>query len=544
MSPQQQFGGQALQFMPQQPQQQLQQQQQNQIPSTNAFLLTSPPRAPPPAPAWATTGESRRYVPSHLTHMRYKNSPGAASANGYYTPDRYAGSPAAGAPSPGGLGQSRPMTPLSAIPGAQSSTALSSSASASRGRGSKFGGPSFGVPKPHHARSLLAQSSSANVSFGEIDELPPTDSIYDTGAASPFAFQLPTTSGAGTTEVAALPSSSSSSAAAQAQAQSAQNEDKYGQPSLASTPSTPNLSTSPTKDQPTSVIVFGFPPDLTHVVVDHFARFGTIMEHLSSGTSGSTGDHVTGASGATPVETGKNWVKITYTAVSAANRALAENGRPLGSMDYVIGCVPHAPSSAGGGPFSPGPSPAPAAAAAAANSTRRSGMRGSGPSLNIHALLSEGASDEVGSYANRRRRGDDGLRPQPPSSSSLFTPQQPPPPAVQQAAQETRQAGGGLPRTTSMPAGLGKRIDVRGPEGIFKEKERKGMLSGSATLRGLASIFMGQDQQLQQPPAPQGVKRGAGDELNGTGKRMQGQEGWLGWTTKKAQEFIFGWDDL
>ncbi|KAK9248941.1 Nup53/35/40-type RNA recognition motif-domain-containing protein [Lipomyces tetrasporus] len=457
--------------------------------------------------------------------MRYKNSPGAANANGYYTPDRYAGSPGAGASSPGGLGQSRPMTPLGAIPGSQSSTALSSSASASRGRGSKFGGPSFGVPKPHHARSLLAQSSSANVSFGEIDELPPTDSIYDTGAASPFAFQLPTTSGAGTTEATALAPSSSSAAAAQ-------NEDKYGQPGLPSTPSTPNVSTStsPTKDQPTSVVVFGFPPDLTHVVVDHFARFGTIMEHLSSGPSGSTGDHITGASGATPVETGKNWVKITYTTASAANRALAENGRPLGSMDYVIGCVPHTPSGA----FSPGPAPA------SANGIRRSGMRGSGPSLNIHALLSEGASEDLASYANRRRNGDDGLRP-PQPSSSLFTPQQPQL-SVRQASQETRQAGG-LPRTTSMPAGLGKRIDVRGPEGIFKEKERKG-ISGSATLRGLASIFMGGQDQQQQLLPPQGVKRGAGDDLNGAGKRMQGQEGWLGWTTKKAQEFIFGWDDL
>ncbi|KAK9488816.1 Nup53/35/40-type RNA recognition motif-domain-containing protein [Lipomyces starkeyi] len=526
MSPQQQQQQQFLgqqqqqQFMLQQQQQQ-QRQQQNQIPSTNAFLLTSPPRAAPPAPSWAAPGESRRYVPSHLTHMRYKNSP-AGNANGYYTPDRFPTSPAAGTPSPG-LGSSRSTKPFGGIPGSQSTTALTSSESASRVRGPKFGGPSFGVPKPHHARSSLAQSSSANVSFGEFDELPPTDSIYDAGAASPFAFQLPTTSGAGVTEALA-----SASMLLSPLSNAAQIEDKYTQPST--TPGTPNISASPTKDQPTSVVVFGFPPDLTHVVVDHFARFGNIMEHLSSGGSGATGEHNIGVSGATPVETGKNWVKITYTTPSAANRALAENGRTLGTMDYVIGCVPHTPSG-GGGPYSPAP-----VTAASGNDIRRSGMRGSGPSLNIHALLSEGANEDVASYANttsRRRRGDDSL-------PNLFTPlpQRQPAPQQQQDA-----ATPSLPRMSSVPAGLGKRIDVRGPEGIFKEKERKGgMLSGSATLRGLASIFMGSETVVQQQQ--QGLKRGAGEDFAGVGKRAQGQESWLGWTTKKTQEFIFGWDDL
>ncbi|KAK9495936.1 Nup53/35/40-type RNA recognition motif-domain-containing protein [Lipomyces doorenjongii] len=519
--------------MPQQ--QQLQQQQQNQIPSTNAFLLTSPSRAPPPAPAWAAPGESRRYVPSHLTHMRgYKNSP-AGSANGYYTPDRFPTSPAAGTPSPG-LGSSRSMKSFGGIPGSQSTTALTSSESTSRVRGPKFGGPSFGVPKPHHTRSSLAQNSSANVSFGEFDELPPTDSIYDAGAASPFAFQLPTTSGAGTTEASASMLLSPSSNVAQI-------EDKYTQPST--TPGTPNISASPTKDQPTSVIVFGFPPDLTHVVVDHFARFGTIMEHLSSGASSATGEHNIGVSGATPVETGKNWVKITYTSPAAANRALAENGQTLGSMDYVIGCVPHTPSG-GGGPYSPAP-----VTAALGNDIRRSGvMRGSGPSLNIHALLSEGANEDVASYANttsRRRRGDDSLRA---ASSNLFTPLAQQQPTLQQqqhqqdaATPSAKFQAPALPRMTSVPAGLGKRIDVRGPEGIFKEKERKGgLLSSSATLRGLASIFMGGETAAQQQQ--QGVKRGAGEDFAGVGKRAQGQESWLGWTTKKTQEFIFGWDDL
>ncbi|KAK9374840.1 Nup53/35/40-type RNA recognition motif-domain-containing protein [Lipomyces chichibuensis] len=523
MSPQQQqqFPGQQ-QFMPQQQQQQ---QQQNQIPSTNAFLLTSPPRAPPPAPAWAGAGESRRYVPSHLTHMRYKNSP-AGSANGYYTPDRFATSPAPGTPSPG-LGSSRSMKPFGGISGSQSTTALTSSESASRVRGPKFGGPSFGVPKPHHTRSSVAQSSSANMSFGEFDELPPTDSIYDAGAASPFAFQLPTTSGAGTNEVSASMLLSPSSNAAQI-------EDKYTQPST--TPGTPNISGSPTKDQPTSVIVFGFPPDLTHVVVDHFARFGTIMEHLSSGGSGATGEHNIGVSGATPVETGKNWIKITYTTPSAANRALAENGRTLGTMDFFIGCVPHIPSG-GSGPYSPAP-----VTAASGNDVRRSGMRGSGPSLNIHALLSESANEDNGSYANttsRRRRGDD-------SVPNLFTPlpQRQPAQQLQDAAtQSAKLQAPPLPRMTSVPAGLGKRIDVHGPEGIFKEKERKGgMLSGSATLRGLASIFMGGETAAQEQQKR--VKRGAGEDFAGVGKRPQGQESWLGWTTKKTQEFIFGWDDL
>ncbi|KAK9241164.1 Nup53/35/40-type RNA recognition motif-domain-containing protein [Lipomyces kononenkoae] len=560
------------QFMPQQ------QGQQNQIPSTNAFLLTSPPRAPPPAPAWAAgAGESRRYVPSHLTHMRYKNSPigggGGGGANGYYTPDRMPASPIGGTPSPAAGGLGGPLSSSSSrstrpFPSSQSTTALrpsSESSSALRssrgGGGAKFGGPSFGVPKPHHTRSSLAQGSSANVSFGEFDDLPPTESIYDAGAASPFAFQLPTTSTSGpsmeSSAIAMLPSPSSNGAG--------QVEDKYMPPP--STPGTPSLSTPSlptTKDQAMSVIVFGFPAELTHVVVDHFARFGTIMEHLSSGGLSSTGEHHVGVSDGTPVETGKNWVKITYTTAVAATRALAENGRTLGSMDYVIGCVPHH-------------SPTPLASSSllltegrkTTSSTGGGLLRGSGPSLNIHALLSEGANEDAGS--SRRRKGDESWKVSPAAGSSNlftpvghpqqqpvaavpFTPQQPP---QQQRQDATKMPPASLPRMKSVPAGLGKRIDVRGPEGIFKEKERKGgsMLSGSATLRGLASILLGtgttdyssaagQQQQQQQ----QTLKRVAGEDLQagsgGNGKKPAQQESWLGWTTKKTQEFIFGWDDL
>ncbi|KAK9367700.1 Nup53/35/40-type RNA recognition motif-domain-containing protein [Lipomyces kononenkoae] len=549
--------------------QQQQGQQQNQIMSTNAFLLTSPPRAPPPAPAWAAgAGESRRYVPSHLTHMRYKNSPVGSggstnAANGFYTPDRMPTSPIAGTPSPGGLGSmSRPARPF---PASQSTTALRSSAEpATRVRGggasNKFAGPSFGVPKPHHTRSSLAQSSSANVSFGEFDDLPPTESIYDAGAASPFAFQLPTTSGATgamMTESSAgfgLVSTPSSNAGG-----GQVDDSRYMQQPGAqgSTPGTPALSTmSPAKEQATSVIVFGFPPELTHVVVDHFARFGTIMEHLSSGSLSSTGEHHVGVSDGTPVETGKNWVKITYTTAVAANRALAENGRTLGSMDYVIGCVPHSPTT-------------PAFFTDGRKTSTTGLLRGSGPSLNIHALLSEGPTGEdlAGSSNSRRRKGDElwkaaAATASGSSSSNLFTPVAQPaargPSTPQQQVQEpTKSSSSTLPRMSSVPAGLGKRIDVHGPEGIFKEKERKGgMLSGSATLRGLASIFLGGEQPKQQGGGA--LKRLAGDEFlaGGNGKRPlqqqqqqqpllpQQQESWLGWTTKKTQEFIFGWDDL
>ncbi|KAK9468396.1 Nup53/35/40-type RNA recognition motif-domain-containing protein [Lipomyces arxii] len=527
-SPQQQLQAQQAQLLLQQQQSmqnQLAQQgqrglQNQQVQSTSAYLMSSPTRAPPPTPQWATNGESRRYIPSHLTHMRYKNSP-------LNSPEPYSAqnSPGfSGNRSPSMSGYQQPMSPYGTMPPRTGpSTPITSSPSMSRLRNKtasssqKFGGQSFGVPKPHHTRLSLAQNSvSGNQSSfnAEFDDLPPTESIYDSGTASPFAFQLPST--VSSTNNLALPAPS---------VETPSNIQDSWQPT---SPGTPYANTKrQSTEQPTSVIVFGFPDHMSHAVIDKFSKFGPIMEHYTGLDSDKE------AAGSVPVIMGKNWMRVTYTTPAAASRALAENGKTLGAGDYIIGCRASTPSDEIE-LMSPAKTP---------GSLRRSaGIRGSESSLGIHGLLDGGeeASSSYASTISRRRKGEDA------NETYLFTPQQGQPQQQQQSQQQSYfspapgqspEKSTSLPRTTSMPAGLGRRIDLKRSDGIFKEKERRG-ITGSATLRGLASILMGSGDDKG------GVKEGVVE--NGAKRLRTGSssQSWLGWTSKKAQDFIFGWDDL
>ncbi|KAK9452200.1 Nup53/35/40-type RNA recognition motif-domain-containing protein [Limtongia smithiae] len=554
------FQQQPSDFAPHFPMQQQQQLQQSQLQSTADYLVTSSPRRqPPPAPFWATAEQNRNIVPSHLTHMRSKNM-GSPSGQSYYSPDRATPS-FPGSPNINGMSPQFP-TP-SRTPG-----------SLSQSRSGKFNGPSFGTPKPRHARSNLATSSASAANqtgngSGE-DELPPISSIYDSGAASPFAFQMPiVAASAGLATPAGTGMSSTDYISVEDSSQG---------------PASP---TSTSSLQPTSVIVFGFPPEMTHVVIDHFRKFGTIIEHVSSSSDASSESDITPLA----VETGHNWLKITYTSPLSANRAKQENGKPLGINDYIVGCVAYT----GRMPEAETPfgSPAPVSSSTLPTTTGggriRRGLRGVGPNLNIHALLegteespssaTPGHSSTYASTVSSKRRGGASelehlftpraQQPAPAASSprqqSLYTP----PVSQQEYMSPSRANSTGLPRTTSVPAGLangpasnskpathgstassGRRIDLRGPEGIFKEKERRGGLTGSATLRGIASVFMGGEEAAQQRLQHTGgrvggVKREADGAPTGTAaKRQQGGDGWFGWSARKAQEFIFGWDDL
>ncbi|KAK9472593.1 Nup53/35/40-type RNA recognition motif-domain-containing protein [Dipodascopsis tothii] len=350
----------------------------------------SPGRNAPPTPSWASgrggAGEQRRMIPSHLTHMRYKNA--------LYTPERPASLSAQAY---------RPSSP--------------STTTASR-----FGGPSFGTPKPG-GRGPAATGAGVHVAD---DDLPPTESMYD--SAAPFAFQVPA-------------------------APAERREERWADE-------------SPAKGG-ASVVVFGFPTSVTPVVVRHFARFGSILEHLAAGGDG-RGEPV-------PVETGRNWLKITYTTAAAASRALAENGRIIGG--YAVGCVPHNAFTA---PTTPG-------------------------RLRAEAMDLDGS----------------------PLSPAMYPPVPPTPPTPRELP-----PGRVLNRAASVPALGGRRLEMKPSEGIFKERERKGGLSSSQTLRGLASILYGDE------PAPKRAADG------GAPPAKRARQGWLGWTGRKAQEIIFGWDDL
>ncbi|KAK9460731.1 Nup53/35/40-type RNA recognition motif-domain-containing protein [Lipomyces oligophaga] len=579
MTPQQQLQQQQMANVSQQFQSQGQQQLQQQQQSTAAYLTSSPTRHAPETPSWATMGDhSRRYVQSHLAHMRFRNSPGPDSQGSLYL---------GGGSSLSGMPMS-PGTP-SAVPSPRTAGTPLSATKGSYGR--KYGGQSFGTPKPHNLRSnhpsvgtgsAQQQQTAASLLGGDFaDDLPPTESIYDSSTASPFAFQVPTAAGTASTSMSGLRTGSISVTSPSA-ASGGTLPDVIAEASSPSAGNSGPKSLFPPDYVPTSVIVFGFPAEITHVVVDHFARFGKIMEHLStssevqarqqekalanSGVSNSD-------TGPAPVVTGKNWLKLTYTTSTAANRALLENGRVLGGQDdFVIGCIPFAGS---GFATENGLSPSkmyfqsPANDGNSGRGMRRS-TKSTGASLDIHGLLttdgvtngSEAGNNSGGredpstpagrssyvSTISRRRAAGGGARGEP--VSHLFTPVSGGG-SNESGEGDDRRPGvnkivnaGGLPRTISMPVGLATvTSSVRGAEGIFKEKERKGngILPQSLSLRGLSSLFVGGGGGEEGGVAQVGA--GPDSHRGPVGGRGAGGGMW-GSLSRRATEMIFGWDDL
>ncbi|CAN6660595.1 hypothetical protein TRVA0_032S01266 [Trichomonascus vanleenenianus] len=359
--------------------------------ATNSTSNT-PGRQLPSAPSWGK--QERRIIPSHMARIRQKSS--------FSTPER------------------------SALTSSSSSGYRHGSISA-QSPPSTFGSTSFGTPKPTHAKK--------NNAIDE-EDLPPTESVYDSGA-SPFYAKTQSLKASRPVRSSLNPSSSSLSITSSSSS------------SVANTPSTKPLnslsSATNGNTDANSVVVYGFPPELTSSIVKHFSKYGEILENFAS-SGGTPSKHA-----AQQIHSGTNWIKITYTTPSSAARALAEDGT-LFADKYMIGCKPY--------------------------SSDRAKRLVSGSSFG-----EETTSDENG---------------------SLY-------PQIKE--------NGKMPRTLSMPvlAG-GKRIHVQDGQGLFNKKNR----------------------QVRVAPSMANVKERSDSKSGMKG----GREGWLSWTSKRAQELIFGWDDL
>lgn len=64
----------------------------------------------------------------------------------------------------------------------------------------------------------------------------------------------------------------------------------------------------------TKINVFGFAPDSKQAILDHFSKFGKILEHESKG----------------------NWIMIRYASRDAAQQSLESNGKAIAG-DHIIG---------------------------------------------------------------------------------------------------------------------------------------------------------------------------------------------------------------
>ncbi|KAL2315131.1 Nucleoporin nup40 [Schizosaccharomyces pombe] len=159
---------------------------------------------------------------------------------------------------------------------------------------SKFGGPSFGTPKPFLHTNRLGTGSL-------IEDAPPTQSIYDFSSSR---------------QINALNVGQSSSPFSPV-------SEKVYDPSF-------TMSGAP-QDSNTSVIVFGFPPELTNQVIAEFSRFGTIISENSLTAS---------SAGFTPSKgpISGNWLQLTYAELSSAAKAVLSNGMLINDS-FMVGCI-------------------------------------------------------------------------------------------------------------------------------------------------------------------------------------------------------------
>ncbi|EPX74800.1 nucleoporin Nup40 [Schizosaccharomyces octosporus yFS286] len=157
---------------------------------------------------------------------------------------------------------------------------------------SKFGGPSFGTPKPFLRANRLGGSSV-------IEDAPPTQSIYD----FPSSRQISTSN---VDQVTASPLSSPFSTKTQ------------------------NNPMEPLKEVSRTVIVFGFPPELTSQVVNEFSRFGKIVNQNSLTASSVSMPSLNSGHG--------NWLQLTYAEPFSAAKAVQSNGIVIGGS-FMVGCI-------------------------------------------------------------------------------------------------------------------------------------------------------------------------------------------------------------
>jgi Nup53/35/40-type RNA recognition motif len=86
------------------------------------------------------------------------------------------------------------------------------------------------------------------------------------------------------------------------------------------------------RPDPTPVILFGFPPSHAPLILREYERYGPILEHFHSISPAPQ------ATSPLDIQTGGNWIRITYADPVSAARAVGTNGQIFGGA-YMIGVM-------------------------------------------------------------------------------------------------------------------------------------------------------------------------------------------------------------
>lgn len=364
------------------------------------------------APSW--TSNDRRFVPSHLSAIKQKSSFYA----GDRTPERSASFTRRASTSP---------------------TMKSSLAKGGESPPSGVGGSSFGTPKPSGTKKQTHTITE--------EELPPTQSIYDS-RGSPFsAARRGNSAGSGMRRSETFSSNSSNHIN-----NHINNNHTAARKTLRATASFNHASNTPRKmalgnDGNLSVVVYGFPQHLTPSIVSHFSNFGEILENVEP-SDASFGLSTTPVKrpppgNRPPVFAGRNWIKITYDNKASVIRALAEDGSQFAGQ-YVIGCKPYTPSQMRD------------------FDAISASMLDSHDAMDLDSPIKPKAKLET----QQQQQQNKSLYPNPSASSSDRT----------------------LPRTTSLPALNGaKRLEIRdGTNTVFKQPSTKTITNPKVKKTGLS----------------------------------------------------------
>lgn len=95
-----------------------------------------------------------------------------------------------------------------------------------------------------------------------------------------------------------------------------------------------------------AIIVFGYPESVSNMIINHFAKFGNILEDfeiLRSATGiskiNNNNNNNSNQTKKYPIFTGDGWTKLTYDSQASAIRALQENGKVI--TGCILGVVPY-----------------------------------------------------------------------------------------------------------------------------------------------------------------------------------------------------------
>ena len=187
-----------------------------------------------------------------------------------------------------------------------------------------FGGAGFGTPKyslfKRNHNLPFPRDDPKTRAKREEEDLPPSASIYDFSRSSPFSKQ---DSQQGTFSSVCV-----------RLMMIATSPPPDITPLLFS--SAPPVS-APKRPDPTPVILFGFPPSHSSLIIREYEKYGPILEHFSS-TQTPSGLPSPHPAPSQEIVQGGNWLRITYADPVSAARAVATNGQIIGGA-YMIGVV-------------------------------------------------------------------------------------------------------------------------------------------------------------------------------------------------------------